>query len=255
MNQDAWTSALVDPQQPCPAGLKVCNGSDPSRRFGVYRNNRMQSLIAALAETFPVTRQLVGEDFFSAMAAVFIRHCPPVTPILVYYGRDFADFVQDFKPAASLPYLADMARLEMAYVESYHAADATPLAPEHIQAILADPNRLARARLVVHPALREIGSAFAIVSLWAAHQGQGELSRLDLSEPQSAWILRKGLAVEVMRVPAGACRFISGTRAGLSFAEAVEQTLAFDADFDLPTCLALLLREQMITGFNSSLEI
>ncbi len=248
MNQSAWASALVDPERPCPAGLQVWNGSDPGRRFAVYRNNRMQSLIAALAETFPVTQQLVGEDFFSAMAAVFIHRCPPVSPILVYYGRAFPDFVQRFEPAASLPYLADIARLEMAYVESYHAADATALAPERIQAALADPERLARARLVVHPALREIESAFAIVSLWAAHQGRGELSGLHLSQPQSAWILRKGLSVEVMRVPTSACRFIAGVREGLAFAHAVEQAMAFEVGFDLPECLALLLREQMITG-------
>lgn len=48
-------------------------------------------------------------------------------PSLALYGAGFADFVEDFEPAASVVYLADVARLERARLESLHAADAQVL--------------------------------------------------------------------------------------------------------------------------------
>ncbi len=114
--QTAVAQALLDPALPCPTGLSTWNGSDPQTRFAVYRNNVMMSLIDALADTYPVVQRLVGEDFFRAMARVFAQAKPPRSAVMAYYGRDFAAFIDAFPPAASVPYLADVARLEMARV-------------------------------------------------------------------------------------------------------------------------------------------
>ena len=90
MNTQAkFAAALLDPACPCPSGLKTWTGGDPARRFQVYRNNVVASLIDALADTFPVTLELVGDTFFRAMAGVFVRGCPPRSPILAFYGDDF----------------------------------------------------------------------------------------------------------------------------------------------------------------------
>lgn len=84
--QSALAAALLDPDAPCPVGLTAWNGSDPARRFAVYRNNVVVSLIDALAATFPVTLELVGEEFFRAMAGVFVRAVPPTSALLAEYG-------------------------------------------------------------------------------------------------------------------------------------------------------------------------
>ncbi|MEO8121927.1 MAG: DNA-binding domain-containing protein, partial [Rhodoferax sp.] len=70
-SQTAFANALLNAELPCPSGLKTWNGSDPGTRFAVYRNNVMVSLIDALADTYPVVQELVGEEFFRAMARVF----------------------------------------------------------------------------------------------------------------------------------------------------------------------------------------
>ena len=72
-SQAAFAAALLYPARPCPPGLHAWNGSDPAARLAVYRNNVVSSLIDALADTFPVVQQLVGEEFFRAMAGVFAR--------------------------------------------------------------------------------------------------------------------------------------------------------------------------------------
>jgi hypothetical protein len=59
-------------------------------------------------------------------------------------AKDFPDFIEQFEPASSVPYLADVARLEMLRVRAFHAADADPLTARSGRASLADPERLPR---------------------------------------------------------------------------------------------------------------
>ena len=84
--QQDFYQALGSPEGPLPTGLHTWNGSDPGRRFAVYRNNVLASLIDALADSFPVVQALVGEPFFRAMAQIYVRECPPESPILAEYG-------------------------------------------------------------------------------------------------------------------------------------------------------------------------
>ncbi len=67
--QADFSTALLDTRLPCPAGLYSANGADPASRFSVYRNNVQGSLINALADSYPVVQQLVGEEFFAAWPA------------------------------------------------------------------------------------------------------------------------------------------------------------------------------------------
>lgn len=139
MNDQAlFAAALLDPDAPCPDGLTTWNGSDPARRFAVYRNNVIVSLIDALADTFPVTLELVGEAFFRAMAGIFVRRTPPRSTLLVDYGSGLPTFIERFEPAHPVPYLADVARLEMLRVRAFHAADADPLTLDQIAQALTN---------------------------------------------------------------------------------------------------------------------
>ncbi|WNQ37918.1 HvfC/BufC N-terminal domain-containing protein [Bordetella pertussis] len=110
--QAAFARALLDPLAPCPPGLRRAGDADPAQRYAIYRNNVVASLIQALADTFPVCRELVGADFFHGHAHAYVARRLPRSPVLARYGGAFAAFVAAHAPAASVPYLADMARLE-----------------------------------------------------------------------------------------------------------------------------------------------
>ena len=84
--QAAWGTALLDPDRAVPAGLVTWNGSDPAQRFAVYRNNVTVSLMQALADTFPVCAASVGEARFRDLARAFVRAQPPRSPVLARYG-------------------------------------------------------------------------------------------------------------------------------------------------------------------------
>jgi hypothetical protein len=241
MPQADFAAALLDPALACPQGLRAWNGSDPAARLAVHRNNVVSSLQDALAETFPVVQELVGVEFFRAMAAVFVRQSPPRSRILAHYGQEFPDFIERFEPAASVPYLADMAKLEMARVRAYHAADAAALAPETVSLALASGDRIGELRLVCHPSVSVLGSPHAVVSLWAAHQDGSDPGAFDIDQPEEAVVLRAGLDVLVLRLPPGGAPFARALLRGASLADAGGAAATQVPDFDLSAILALLM--------------
>ena len=248
--QAAFTAALLDPALPCPPGLRAWNGSDPKPRLAVYRNNLVGSLIDALADTFPVAQELVGEAFFRAMAGVFVRQAPPRSRILAHYGEGFAEFVEQFEPARPVPYLADVARLELAYVRAYHAADAEPVSSEVVGLALASGDRMGDLRLVCHPSVTVLSSRYAVVSLWAAHQGTGDLGAVDPDSGEAAIVLRQKLDVVVLRLPPGAVEFVAASQQGHRLGDAAASAMHADAAFDLSATLALLMRHGALTAID-----
>ncbi|WP_426205531.1 putative DNA-binding domain-containing protein [Pseudomonas sp. TWP3-1] len=242
-NQADFAAALIDIRLPCPEGLCSANGADPASRFAVYRNNVQSSLIDALADCYPVVGQLVGEEFFRAMVGVFVQSNPPRSALMSNYGEGFAQFINEFEPASSVPYLADIARLERLRTVAYHAADAAPLSQSQIATTFADPLLLNDLCIGLHSSLHLLDSAFAVVDVWAAHQKEATLAGIDLSCPQTALVLRYGLEVEVFALDHAAGQFIQNLRLGQPLMQALESVEAFD----LSQTLALLITHSAIT--------
>lgn len=252
MSQIDFASALLDPDLPAPAGLTAWNGSDPAQRFRVYRNNVIVSLIDALADTFEVTQQLVGEDFFRAMARGYAYAHPPRSRLMAFYGNEFPAFIETFPPAADLPYLADVALLEYRRVVAYHAADVPGAGADAVADVLADEASLPALGMSLHPSLSVIASASAVVSLWAAHQGVLELSTVAPDAPETALVLRNDIDVEVLLIPEAAGAFICELQAGASLGAAAAEAAGIDVNFDLVAILGLLLQKSAITALNPS---
>ncbi|WP_346840018.1 DNA-binding domain-containing protein [Microbulbifer sp. SAOS-129_SWC] len=245
-----WADALLSTEVSLPTGLKTWNNSDPATRFAVYRNNVLASLVNVLEETFPVTRQLVGAAFFRTMAIAFVRGNPPNAAVLADYGAALPGFVATYPHARALPYLADMTRLELAYLHAYHAADAQAISAEKITGLLASADAAARARFQLHPSLGTLVSQHPIVSLWAAHQHHSApreaLSEIDMRAAECCWLLRRDLQVGLIRMSAGDCIFVQQLRENRSLQESANCALAADPDFDVAACLAVMLREGAI---------
>lgn len=246
-----FLDALFDPALPVPAGLSTWNDSDPAARFAVYRNNVVVSLIDALADTFEVTQTLVGEQFFRAMARQFVCKSPPQSPVLAFYGESFPSFIEDFAPAASVPYLADLARLELLRVQAYHAGDAAPLPTAAIAKLMSCEDELPQLRVEFQPSVRLQRSRYAVVSLWAAHQGIHDISTVDPHVAENALILRPALDVQVIRLGNGSCDFVARLLQGTRLGEAFEAARGAFADFDLAGTLGQLIRTQAIAALHA----
>ena len=82
-------------------------------RLDIYRNTIFSGLIRTLRLAYPAVERLVGTEFFDGAADIFIRAHLPRAAYLDQYGDTFPDFLRDFAPAASLPYLADVGEARM----------------------------------------------------------------------------------------------------------------------------------------------
>lgn len=241
VSQADLAACLLEPTQAPPPGLVAWNGSDPAARLAVYRNNVVSSLIDALADTCPVVQAMVGVEFFRAMASVFVRQQPPRSCLLVRYGEDFPEFIDGFAPARVVAGLADLARLEVARVRAYHAADAEPVSAQLVAQALAVGDRVGELRLQLHPSVSLVESAHAVVSIWAAHQDDGELERIDVERAESALVLRAALDVVVLPLGPGGAAFVSALQQAQALGEAASHASESADDFDLSLTLALLL--------------
>jgi len=233
-----FAPALLDPSLAIPPGLSDARGGPAERRFAVYRNNVVVSLIDAMETGFPVIVKLVGEEFFRAMAGVFVRAHPPTSPVLARYGIDFPQFLENFEPVAHLPYLADVARLEFALREAYHAADAAPVAPGALA-----HSRLMEARLRLAPATRVVASPYPIHAIWRANTEAGAPPAKGGAE--TVLVTRPDWDPWPRPIPPAAARMILALLAGLPFAAALE---AAGAEIDLAATLTLLLDTKSITA-------
>lgn len=234
-----FARALLDPAAATPAELLAWNGSDPAKRLAVYRNNVVVSLIDALSAKFPVVNALVGEDFFAAMARAYIAADPPRSPILALYGDRFGEFTGHFEPARELPYLADVARLEVMQLRAYHAADARAFGPNDFAALDADDLDEMVVRL--HPSIGLMESDYAVFSLWAAHNGLAEIGAVDPFVPESALVARPKLEVETTRLGPGEAAFFATLARGLPLWRAAATALERSVNFDLTRAINVLV--------------
>ncbi|AXK61669.1 DNA-binding domain-containing protein [Burkholderia sp. IDO3] len=238
--QAEFAAAIVHADRPPPSGLTGPDGAAGTRRFAVYRNNVIAGLANALKAAFPATCRIVGDAFFAAMARAYASRHPPSSPVMLAYGADFATFVGRFEPAASLPYLGDVARLEHAWADAYHASEAVPLAPAALARIA--PDRLPSISLVLHPSARVVRSAFPVVSLWRMNVAGGMPAAIDIDAGgEDAFVVRPAADVEVRTLPPGAAAFIDALTAGARVIDAVDAALADARRFDLAGTLTALL--------------
>lgn len=220
----------------------------PHSRMSVYRNNVAAALINALKVRFPVTEQLVGTEFFAAMALAYADGHRPPSPVLIEYGGSFPEFIRSFPPAASVPYLGDVAQLEDMWWQAYHAADAQPLAADALSN--ADPERLGDLRFAFHPSVGLFKSSFTVGSIWHAHHGGPEMKNLVLHATQCILVARPLKDVAVAIIPPASLAFLSALKDGSCLAEAVEQGLELSPDFDITPELSSFFTSGIATGYS-----
>jgi hypothetical protein len=205
-SQSAFAMALFDPALPVPNNLRSLDKPAGPDRFAVYRNNVMVALIEGLRDAYPVVCRLVGDEFFRAMAAVFVRAHPPHSPVMLEYGDGFAQFIAEFPPAAGLPYLPDVARLERAWVEAYHAPEAEPLS----QVPCGTGHTFA-----LHPATRLVRSPFPVLAIWEANRSDSEPHALELSaEGDDVLVTRPAAEVQAFRISGDAAEAVQAMKTG-----------------------------------------
>jgi hypothetical protein len=235
----SFAAALCNRDLPPPDGLTRPSGKPATRRFAVYRNNVTVSLVDALAAIYPTLQNLVGEDFFRGMAHAYARDNLPTSPLMFAYGAGFPAFVEDFAPAAQLPFLADVARVERAWLDAFHAADCAPLDPQALAAL--GDHALPATRFAPHPATRLLALSHAAGSIGGRDRAGLPLDGINPYQPEAVLITRPAYDVSVTVLPLGGHALLSALITGKTFAESCDAADEAAPDVDIASLLTLTI--------------
>ncbi|MFH0341998.1 MAG: DUF2063 domain-containing protein [Chromatiales bacterium] len=230
------------------SGLAIrANGLSAARRLQVYRNNVFAGLTGALRACYPVINRLVGERFFDLAAKHYIRDYPSTSGNLHEFGREYARFIHAFPPAADLVYLFDVARLEWAYQEVFHAPE--PGTSGLVELSWVPPDRYGELRFKLHPASRLLVSEYPILHIWQVNQ-PGCDGMVDLSEGAvNLLVIRRGLEIRIEALSAGAHALLANLAQGHVMSYAAAHALKVEPELDLPRCLRRHVARRTIVGF------
>lgn len=237
--QDDFVQSLWATQDGMPSTLRTLT-LQPG--FAVYRNTVMKGCIDALQANFPTVLRLVGEEWFRAVAALHVRAQSPGDARLQLYGQHFPDFLQNFAPAAELPYLAGIAQLDRFWTEAHAARNAPTLMPGAIAGLPLD--QLGELVLVPHPAARWAWfDEQPIYTLWQRNRDEQGMSDVDDLTwcAEGTLITRPAGKVRWTSLDAAGCAFLDACDAGRSLAQAAADAQARDAQADLAQLMASLL--------------
>jgi Putative DNA-binding domain len=229
--------------------LQIADSNVPER-FGVHAGTRLATLIRTLSLVFPAVQRLVGADFFEAAAREFIRLSPPECACLDDYGARFPWFVQGFEPAAQLPYLPDVARLEWAVSRALHALDATALDVSRLVAL--GSAELAEVRFVAHPSISLLQLSSPADAIWRAvlEQDAAAMAAVDPGEGPIFLLIERGAdGIQVRRLSGGAWHLTQRLCAGEPLHAALEDLQAEEsAEGPARDAIDALLADHLLWG-------
>ena len=250
--QASFVAGVFDAMHP-GAQAWVCGGAlDPQARLAIYRNNILHNYHQALRDVYPVVERLVGEDFFHFAARRYIPLHPSRDGNLHGFGDGFGTFLDGFAPAAQLPYLGDVARLEWQMHQAFHAANQGAMPLDRLASIPQD--QLPSLTFSLHPACRLLESPFPVHLIWHANQGEpGKEEAVDLDIGGACLLVRRpGHNVEVEAVTAAEFVLLSALSQGLPLHSALDRTFAIAADFDLTDFLRRRVCDATVVACDSS---
>lgn len=211
---------------------------DGQARLKVYQSSILGIQTDALAAVYPVIKKLVGDDFFLAMGKAYLREYLSPSGDLHNLGGQMEEFLQDFKPVRTLPYLPDVARLEWAWHRLFHAADEIGLDFNQLAEIPQEHH----GSLIFH--LRDgaclQSSPYPVHHIWEVNQDDynGE-EYVDLDEGGvDLLITRNAYDIEIHPLNDNEWTFLQLIQSGMSLFEITQNITELSIGKLLPQCVA-----------------
>jgi hypothetical protein len=221
---------------------------DAPAALAVYRNNVLSNYRNALLDDYPAVAALVGEEFFAGACDAYARAHASPSGDLNDFGATFPAFLGEWAPAASLPYLPDVARLERAIHLSFHGPDQP--GPELTRLAQIAPDRLTQLRFTLDPGATLLESPFPIFRIWRmSTSGADERVELDAGGDRLLVIRRQG-TVEIEPLDVAEWTALQALHRGADLAAAAGLALAVDPAFDLGAFLQRHVLAATLTDFH-----
>ena len=226
--QQALLAALMHPPGTVrlPAGdaalgLRIVDPARTERGLAVYRANAHALAQRALEAACPTLAEMVGADDFAALARGFWHAHPPTRGDICEWGAQLPDWLAGQASLTDWPWLADVARLDLALHQAERAADAEVDAESLGMLGEHEPERL---QLVLMPGSGLVVSPWPIVTMLGAHRGPAASrdGRFDAVREaltaglgETAFVWRRGWRAEACAVDPATAAWMADLMAGL----------------------------------------
>lgn len=241
--QTGFASALFNPgPNPGTPGIRA-NGVSPGARLGFYRTNVFENYRKALSSTYPAVEKLVGVAFFARLAEEYSRRYPSMSGNVGQHAEQFAEFLRRHACARELPYLSDVARLELCIEDSFNEADTTALV---VDRLAAAGDRCERLRFLLAPSCRLMSSLYPVNRIWSICQNESTAgAQVNLDQGGVDLLVhRPNFEVFVEALAPGEFAMLMALATGYVFGDAFEYALGVDATFDP----AVFLQRHVLSG-------
>lgn len=221
--QSLFGAAMRKPESQEILSHIMRKGLDARQRLSVYKNTFSHAVVNSLELTFPAVHRLVGQAFFEMAALAFLQDYPPRDAWLDSFGHDFPRFIGSYRPAASLPYLADVARLELMVCRALRSVDSRRIDPAELAAL----NDWQAERVMLDPcaSLGFLHTLTPADEIWSAvmSESDDELGKL-IADSGPAWLIvaRDAGVLRVERLPRDAWHFAKALAEGLEVGHAAD---------------------------------
>jgi hypothetical protein len=214
-------STLAEDPQAVREAERIAAGNErlsPVEQVDVYREQFWLRHVDVLRDDFAAIERALGEVAFEALARAYLRARPSDSFTLRDLGTGMAEFLAAHAPWSADPFLAEVARVEWAFVEAFDGPDAPPFDPTTIEGRAEDA--WPSARIVLHPSLQRLALAYPAHDYRIAAR-KGEVARPD-ARVCHAVVYRGPELLHCLEIGADAATMLDELSAGKPLGEACE---------------------------------
>jgi len=217
-------------------------------RLNIYRNNVFGNFTSVLSSIYEVVQKLVGEKFFEQISEEFIKKYPSKSGNLDDYGFEFPQFLKRIQKKYKLPYLSDVAHLELLFHKAYLSKKTKDFDLEKFQKIA--PQNFSNLTFFLHPSCFLFSSKFPVFSIWKNNIESKKPKKLSLNNPEMV-LVNKGLGkVEIEKLNLEEFIFLKNLIAGKKLFETYKNIIrTTKKECDVGKILEKFIKSKVIINF------
>jgi hypothetical protein len=219
-------SPLVDEGARTALATQIAAGNgrlSPAEQVDIYREQYLLRHRDVLREDFLTLEHALGAARFGELASDYFLAFPPRSSSLRDLGADLPGFVARAAPWAADPLLADLARIEWAFVEAFDAPNAQPLDLAAVSAVAEDA--WPSARLVLQPSVRRVSLRYPAHEVRVAVRSGGASAVFVRPDPAPSYVVvfRGAERLQSLAIDAEAYALLDELARGTALGDACER--------------------------------
>jgi len=219
------------------------------QRMQFYGNAYRLRLKEALGIDYERMHAYLGDELFDSLMEQYIDAYPSHHPSLRYFGQHMVELVENLAPYKQWPEVAEIARIELAFADSFDAADAHCVRLNELAELPAAA--WAELKLCFHSAVQLLPQRYNSFQIWRALSNDETPPEKTVDD--STWLIwRQDLVSRYRALDSAELAALSLALSGGSFADICELLLEYFSEAETPQRAVAYLQhwinDQLVTA-------